>query len=80
MVSVIGKLCEQMSEHVYWCICEQLDEFFYKKVNKQVRREVDTHVRKMIRWQVKRDFIRRVENCLSEEDISLLVELLSKVV
>ena len=26
------------------------------------------------------DFIRRVENCLSEEDISLLIELLSKVV
>jgi DNA-binding MarR family transcriptional regulator len=25
------------------------------------------------------DFIRRVENCLSEEDISLLIELLSKV-
>lgn len=26
------------------------------------------------------DFIRRVENCLNEEDISLLMELLSKVV
>lgn len=26
------------------------------------------------------DFIRRVENCLNEEDISLLIELLSKVV
>ena len=25
------------------------------------------------------DFIRRVENCLSEEDIDLLIELLSKV-
>ncbi len=25
------------------------------------------------------DFIRRVENCLSEEDVSLLIELLSKV-
>ena len=26
------------------------------------------------------DFVRRVENCLSKEDISLLIELLSKVV
>jgi len=26
------------------------------------------------------DFIRRVENCLSEEDIGLLIELISKVV
>jgi len=26
------------------------------------------------------DFIRRVENCLNEEDISLLIKLLSKVV
>lgn len=26
------------------------------------------------------DFIRRVENCLSEEEVSLLIELLSKVI
>ena len=26
------------------------------------------------------DFIRRVENCLSEEDISLLIEIISKVI